>query len=56
LSLQDNFLNAYIFIETRIDNFNGDLYLDLNPDVKAAKVNPYKHYLDHGIDKGRRHR
>lgn len=56
ISLQDNFLNAYIFIETGIDNFNGDLYLELNPDIKAARVNPYKHFLENGIDKGRRFR
>lgn len=56
ISLQDNFLNAYIFIETGIDNFNGDLYLELNPDIKAARVNPYKHFLENGIDIGRRFR
>ncbi|MBU2888864.1 hypothetical protein [Celeribacter halophilus] len=34
--------------------FDSDLYLKLNPDVKAAGVNPYKHYLLHGIKEGRR--
>lgn len=53
LSLKDNLLNAFIFIETGIGDFDGDLYLKLNPDVKDAKANPYLHYLIHGKEKGR---
>lgn len=34
--------------------FDADRYLELNPDVKAAGVNPYKHYLLFGLAKGRR--
>ena len=55
LNLQDNFLNAYIFIETGIDNFSRDLYLEHNPDIKkAVRVNPYQHFLEKGFSKGRR--
>lgn len=53
LSLTDNFLNAFIFIDTGVGDFNGDLYLKLNPDVKDVKANPYMHYLIHGNKKGR---
>ena len=34
--------------------FDPSLYLELNPDVKAAGVDPYKHYLEFGINEGRR--
>ena len=34
--------------------FDPELYLKLNPDVKRAGVNPYRHYLEHGIFEGRR--
>lgn len=34
--------------------FDPQLYLDLNPDVKAAGVDPYRHYLEYGIGEGRR--
>lgn len=34
--------------------FDPDLYLELNPDVKAAGVDPYQHYLRFGLAKGRR--
>jgi hypothetical protein len=34
--------------------FDADRYLELNPDVKEAGVNPYKHYLMFGLAKGRR--
>ena len=37
LNLQDNFINAYIFIETGIDNFSGDMYLKLNPNLKKKR-------------------
>jgi hypothetical protein len=33
--------------------FNPERYLDLNPDVKRAGVDPYRHYVDHGIKEGR---
>lgn len=34
--------------------FDPELYLELNPDVKVAEVDPYKHYLLFGLAKGRR--
>ena len=34
--------------------FDPDRYLELNPDVKAAGVDPYQHYLRFGLAKGRR--
>lgn len=39
-----------------ISDFNAELYLSLNPDVKAAGVNPYQHYLEFGIKECRRTR
>jgi hypothetical protein len=35
-------------------NFCAKTYLVLNPDIKAANVNPYEHYLTTGIHEGRR--
>lgn len=35
------------------DNFDGALYLELNPDVAKAGVNPYQHYLMDGMLEGR---
>lgn len=54
VSINDNFLNALIFIETGNNYFDPNVYLELHPDVKAAEINPYKHYLESGIKKGRR--
>ena len=55
LNLQDNYINAYIFIETGIDNFSGNLYLELNPQLKkVVGLNPYKHFLVNGFSGGRR--
>ena len=34
--------------------FDANVYLELNPDVKEAGVNPYQHYLEFGIKEGRR--
>jgi hypothetical protein len=34
--------------------FDGDLYLQWNPDVKAAGVNPLEHYVRHGQLEGRK--
>jgi hypothetical protein len=34
--------------------FDPNVYLELNPDVKAAGIDPYKHYLMHGYKEGRR--
>jgi len=36
--------------------FNDELYLQLNPDVRAAKMNPRRHYLLSGAAEGRRFR
>ena len=35
-------------------DFNVDAYLDLNPDVALAKVDPIEHYLNYGIKEQRR--
>ena len=35
-------------------NFQDDVYLSLNPDVKAAGMNPRRHYLLYGASEGRR--
>ena len=53
-SITDNFLNAFIFLETGNKRFDPIVYLELNSDVKAAGANPYQHYLEFGIKKGRR--
>ena len=53
-SINDNFLNAFICLETGNKHFDPNVYLELNPDVKAAGANPYQHYLEFGIKKGRR--
>lgn len=36
--------------------FDDDLYLELNPDVRAARMNPRQHYLSSGAAEGRRFR
>jgi hypothetical protein len=35
------------------DEFDATFYLDCNPDVKAAGVNPLKHFIRHGWKEGR---
>jgi FkbH-like protein len=37
-------------------DFDGAVYLDLNPDVRAANVNPSDHYLAFGRSEGRRYK
>ena len=54
IGIQNNFLKVYIALETQEYNFFGDVYLSLNPDVNAANVNPYWHYLTYGINEGRK--
>ncbi|MCS0503946.1 methyltransferase domain-containing protein [Ancylobacter mangrovi] len=34
-------------------NFDGRAYLDANPDVRAANINPLLHYLVYGVHEGR---
>jgi hypothetical protein len=34
-------------------NFDPAAYLLANPDLLMARVNPYKHFLNHGRDEGR---
>ncbi|MFY1714018.1 hypothetical protein J3366_21330 [Tritonibacter mobilis] len=53
MSLQDNFLRAYIALEANYIDFSAVGYLKKNPDVRAAGVNPYRHYLEFGISEGR---
>lgn len=48
---QNNHLNEH---NTPNVEFCAQTYLSLNPDVKAAGVNPYQHYLEFGIKEGRR--
>jgi hypothetical protein len=38
------------------DNFNPKKYLRINPDLKAAGVDPKKHYMESGFFEGRRYR
>ena len=35
-------------------DFDGKAYLKANPDVARARVNPAKHYLEHGKIEGRK--
>jgi hypothetical protein len=35
------------------DDFDGEAYLAANPDVAAAGVDPYEHYINHGQAEGR---
>ena len=37
-------------------DFDGERYLQLNPDVRAANVDPVQHYLHHGIHERRTYR
>lgn len=46
-----SFMNTALIFGFR---FNPDLYLKLNPDVKAAGDDPYMHYLMFGLANGRR--
>ena len=39
--------------DSEISNFSGAHYLDSNPDVANAGVDPLEHYLRHGINEGR---
>lgn len=39
-----------------LQSFNAETYLALNPDIAAAGVDPYRHFLTHGIKAGRRFR
>lgn len=40
--------------KTRARIFDASFYLERNPDVRAAGVNPLRHYLKHGWREGRR--
>ena len=53
-SIQNNFYNTYIILKNGIKNFDPNLYLELNPDVKSAGVNPYQHFLEFGFNERRR--
>ena len=37
-----------------LEIFDANYYLAANPDVRAAKINPLKHYLGHGMKEGRK--
>ena len=37
-------------------DFDADLYLEANPDIAAAGINPYEHLIRYGIQEGRRWR
>jgi diaminopimelate decarboxylase len=37
-------------------DFKPDVYLRLNPDVKASKMNPYEHFVKHGIGERRKYK
>jgi hypothetical protein len=36
------------------EDFNAEVYMNLHPDVKAAGVDAAKHYLEFGINEGRK--
>lgn len=38
------------------EDFDGQIYLLLNPDVAKAKIDPHQHFLDHGIKEGRKYK
>jgi YD repeat-containing protein len=35
------------------DSFDAQFYVEVYPDIKAAGIDPYQHYLDHGWTEGR---
>jgi hypothetical protein len=37
-------------------DFKPEMYLKLNPDVKASRMNPYEHFVKHGISEQRRYK
>ena len=37
-------------------DFNAELYLNLHPDVKAAGIDAAKHFLEYGVDEGRKYK
>lgn len=59
-SRKPNVINGHEVGKTRVESISGNfkfdpnLYLELNPDVRAAGANPYEHYLTFGIHEGRR--
>jgi hypothetical protein len=46
---------SYLYSNVPID-FDPLAYLDINPDVALAGVDPIKHYCEHGIREGRRYK
>jgi hypothetical protein len=40
-------------LKLRAEAFNPAAYLNVNPDVKAAGIDPWQHYINHGYDEGR---
>ena len=49
-----NFFHKEIVKSEQNTEFSASRYLELNPDVKAAGADPYRHYLLHGIKEGRK--
>lgn len=41
-------------VDRRVSNFSSDYYFALYPDVKAAGISAFMHYLNHGAAEGRR--
>ena len=39
---------------SKLSEFDADLYLEANPDIAAAGMNPYEHLIKYGIKEGRR--
>ncbi len=52
--IQRLYLECFGELNPKRTNFNVDSYLELNPDVKSAGVNPYEHYLKFGEMEGRK--
>ena len=55
LDIPENFITACNGdSDHRYEDFDGELYLKANPDVKAAGCNPAEHYMKHGRKEKRR--
>lgn len=55
-SLSNDQINIFkeLFTQRDFPSFDPDIYKELHPDVEAAGVDPYRHYLEFGIKEGRR--
>ncbi len=47
------YYTAFLMESLSYRGFSAARYLELNPDVREAGVNPYQHFLEHGCNEGR---